>query len=217
MTLDLLSGPQRPPASGAIARQLIVFLHGYGADGNDLISLAPLFAEAFPHAHFTSPHAPFPCDMAPFGRQWFSLLNWSEDAMTEGADRAAPLLSHYLNTTLAQLHLHDAQMALVGFSQGTMMALQVALSRGISCAGVVGFSGALIGADQLSAPTATPPVCLIHGTVDTVVPFAAMAKAEQALHRCHIPCETHPRPGLAHGIDPEGIEHAIQFLSRRFA
>lgn len=212
-----LSGPSAKPISGGKAKQLIVFLHGVGADGADLFGLARELAPLFPDAHFASPNAPFPCDMAPFGYQWFSLQNRDPQAMLEGVKIAAPIVDHYLNNQLQALELDDSKLAVVGFSQGTMTALYTMLRRKSACAGIVGFSGALIGAETLAQEIAArPPVCLIHGALDEVVPFAAMRWASEALELANVPQETHARPDLGHGIDGEGLEIAVEFLQKRF-
>lgn len=210
-----LSGPVVEPASGNAPRQLVVLLHGLGSDGNDLISLAPMLAEALPDAQFISPNAPEPCDMAPFGYQWFSLQNRAYDAMSRGAAKAAPVLGAFLDQQLRSLGLHDGQMALIGFSQGTMMSLYTALRRPQPCAAIVGFSGALLGGDALPLEvTSRPPVCLVHGDADQVVAYEAMEAAEETLKEVNVPVETYTRPGLGHGIDPEGLSTCIRFLQR---
>jgi len=207
-----LSGPEAPPAKGGAPQSLVILLHGLGSDGQDLISLAPFFAPALPHAHFISPNAPYPCDMAPGGYQWFSLRDWSPQSMLKGAHEAAPALNLFIDMQLKRFNLKDDRLALVGFSQGTMMALYTALRRPAACAGVAGFSGAMIGEEGI---TAKPPVCLIHGTQDMVVPFGAMALAEAVLRKHGIPLETHARPDLGHGIDPEGLAIAGRFLKAK--
>lgn len=226
-----LHGPHQPAASGK-AEQAVIFLHGYGADGNDLIGLASYFAQALPNAAFYSPNAPQPCEMTPYGRQWFSLSAYDPDLMrrdpgtmgpayeqmVEGTRIAAPTLIEFIEEVRMRENLSSNNgVALVGFSQGTMMSLHVALRIVPQLAGVVGYSGALIGAESLAKDVkATPPVLLIHGTADPVVPFAAMAKAEAALKSAKVPVESIERPNLQHGIDPEGIAHAQHFLRRVF-
>lgn len=213
--MQTLTGPERPSSSGNAPKQLVVFLHGLGADGNDLIGLAPLFAETLPDAHFISPNAPFPCDMAPFGRQWFSLLDRKEEVVLAGVQEAYPILNNFLDEQLKRFELSDDQLVLVGFSQGTMMSLHTAPRRKQACAGVVGFSGALVGAGLLEQELQSkPPICLAHGTHDEVVPFSAMEHAKQALEHVGISVESHARPGLGHGIDPEGISVGRAFLER---
>jgi phospholipase/carboxylesterase len=227
MTDSTLDGPSVPPATGDAPARLVVLLHGYGADGNDLIALAPMLAQVFPDAAFFAPHAPEPCEVMPFGRQWFSFTNsdpemWRRDAdslgpaldaMGRGAAGAAPVLNRFLDGLLARHGLGPESMALVGFSQGTMMALQAGLRRPAPVAAIVGFSGALTGPDALADEiTARPPVTLIHGEADPVVPFAAMALAETALRAAGVPVEAYGRPGLEHGIDDAGLARAIAAL-----
>lgn len=207
-----LSGPEHPPASGKKPKHLVILLHGYGADGNDLIGLAPMLAEALPDTHFISPNAPFPCEISPFGRQWFSLTDWSPTSMLSGAQKAAPILNLFIDAQLTRFGLSEDKLAYIGFSQGTMMSLFVALRRQRHCAAVVGFSGSLIGEEGI---VSRPPVCLIHGDMDNVVPFGAMGLAEASLKHEGVKVETHQRPGLAHGIDPEGLDIATRFLKER--
>lgn len=214
MNSTSLSGPSRPSLSGKTT-QLVILLHGLGADGNDLFGLTDELAQALPNAAFSSPNAPFPCDMAPWGYQWFSLHDWSEASMLEGVKQAAPILNTNIDEQKALYGLKDNQIALLGFSQGTMMSLHVALRRAVPLAGVVGFSGAMV-APQLLAQeiTARTPVCLIHGMMDPVVPFMAMGMAEAALKAAGVSVETHARSLLPHSIDAEGIRAAIAFLKK---
>ena len=224
MSDPTLDGPSTPPAAGGPPKHLVVLLHGYGADGADLIGLAPAFARFLPHAAFHSPHAPFACEMSPMGRQWFSLANYdpalvraSKEAfaslkatMTEGTRVAAPILNGYIDGLLAQYGLTDDKLILIGFSQGTMMALNVALQRKAPCGGVVGFSGALLEPDTV---TAHPSVLLIHGDADDVVPVQALDNAKTGLQALNVPVETHVCRGLSHGIDDEGAMLAAHFMT----
>lgn len=203
----ILDGPRHGPGAGAPARALVVFLHGLGADGHDLISLAPLLEPLLPGAAFVSPHAPFACDMAPMGRQWFSLQDRDPDLLLAGVAAAAPGLNAFLDKELEHLGLADDRLALVGFSQGTMTALHVALRRPKPCAVVVGFSGALLKPEVLGEEIRSrPPVLLVHGDADEVVPFQALALAEEALQLNGVPVAAYRRPGLGHGIDQEGLQ-----------
>lgn len=212
-----LDGPRFGPAGGGAPEQLVVLLHGLGADGNDLIALAPLLARDLPAAAFVSPDAPFPCDMAPYGRQWFSLQDLGGDAMLSGVRMAAPILDSFLDGELERLGLDDGRLALFGFSQGAMMALHVALRRPKACAALLGFSGHLVGPELLPKELVSrPPVLLVHGEADPVVPFAAMPAAEQALRANGLTVAAHSRPGLAHGIDEAGITLARDALKRAF-
>ncbi len=210
-----LDGPRLGPADGGPAKALVVMLHGVGADGNDLIGLAPMWASLLPGVAFVSPNAPEACDMAPYGYQWFSLQDRRPAAMLAGVQAAAPVLNAFLDRELERLGLGPERLALVGFSQGTMTALYTAPRRPSAVAGVLGYSGALIGAETLAIEaTARPPVMLVHGTADPIVPFGAMTAAEQALGAAGIPVESHARPGLAHGIDEDGLRLGVGFLKR---
>lgn len=208
-----LDGPRIAPASGGAAQALVILLHGLGADGNDLIGLAPQLAQVLPDAAFVSPHAPFPCDMAPFGRQWFSLQNRNPESILAGARLAAPILDDFIDTELKSHGLGIERLALVGFSQGTMMALFVALRRPAPCAAVLGYSGLLVGAETLAEEIVSrPPVRLIHGEADEVVPYQAMPVAVAQLEALDVPVTGHRRPALGHGIDPEGLRLGSEFL-----
>src|SRR5450432_3837749 len=148
--LPTLSGPTHPPSSGGRPRQLVILLHGLGADGNDLIGLAPVLARVLPDAEFVAPNAPFPCDMAPSGYQWFSMQASSPSMILGGVRAAAPMLDAFIDEALAARGLGEKDLALVGFSQGTIMALYVGLRRAHPVAGILGYSGALVGADVLA-------------------------------------------------------------------
>jgi phospholipase/carboxylesterase len=208
-----LSGPIHKPASGGKPRQLVILLHGLGADGNDLIGLAPVLAQVLPDAEFVSPNAPFPCDMAPYGYQWFSLQDRSPETILAGVRAAAPVLDAFIDEALASRGLAEKDIALIGFSQGTMMSLYVGLRRARPVAGIVGFSGALVGAETLAAEIrAKPRVLLVHGDADTMVPFQALGLAERALAAAGVPVETLVCPGLGHGIDEAGLKRGASFL-----
>jgi phospholipase/carboxylesterase len=213
----LLDGPRLAPASGGPARQLVVLLHGVGADGNDLIGLAPHIARALPDAAFVSPHAPFPYDMAPFGRQWFSLIDRSPARLLEGTRIAGPIVDRFLDLELQRHGLDDSQLALVGFSQGTMTALHTGLRRVSPCAGILGYSGVLVGADILESDLRVrPPVLLIHGDDDPVVSYTLHELSVAALEAHGVPIEAHTCRGLGHSIDEEGLDLGIAFLQRIF-
>jgi phospholipase/carboxylesterase len=214
--LYALDGPKFGPAAGGRPQSLVLLLHGLGADGNDLISLAPYWAPLLPNTEFVSPHAPFPCDMSPYGRQWFSLQDRSPAMMLAGVRAAAPILDAFIDAELKTRGLGDDKLAFVGFSQGTMMSLYVALRRPRACAGVLGYSGALIGAEGLLTEVKSkPPVLLVHGDADPIVPFQAMAAAASGLKAAGIAVETLARPGLPHSIDDAGLTKGGAFLAQR--
>lgn len=222
-----LDGPRVPPASGW-ARALVVLLHGYGADGDDLIALAPAWARALPDAAFVAPHAPETIPAMPTGRQWFALDHYDPDMLRRdpaeapdvyqrvhaGAVQAAPALDAFLDAELARTGVAPGRLALVGFSQGTMMALHVGLRRRVAPAAIVGFSGALVGADRLPGEIAArPPVMLVHGDADEMVPIEALFAATAGLGAAGVTAEWHICPGLGHGIDERGLMLGGRFLA----
>jgi phospholipase/carboxylesterase len=213
----MLDGPRLPPASGRPAGSLVVFLHGYGADGNDLIDIGRAWGRYLPDTAFASPHAPSPCDQAPMGRQWFPLSLGDPRLIWQGVQSAAPALDAFLDAELKRYGLGNERLALVGFSQGTMMALHVGLLRKGSLAGIVGYSGYLAGAEHLSKTVDRPPILLVHGDADQVVPVIALHGAVQALGRAGFTVEWHVARGLAHGIDEDGLRRGGEFLRRVFA
>lgn len=204
----------RTPASGGKAKQLVILLHGWGADGYNLIDLAEMFAPALPDAHFIAPNAPFVCEANPYGFQWFSLMDRSPENLLSGIRKASDILNEFIDEQLAATGAQ--QLALVGFSQGTMTALHLALRRTPEIAAVVGFSGSLIAPEILPQEIAArPPVCLIHGSADDVVPYASLALATENLEANGVSVTPHTRPFLGHSIDMEGIEIAKEFLRER--
>ncbi|MGH7126430.1 MAG: alpha/beta hydrolase [Stellaceae bacterium] len=208
-----LEGPRRPPRRGGKPKSLVVLLHGLGADGNDLISLAPYWAPHLPETEFLSPHAPFPCDMAPVGYQWFSVQDRSPEAMLAGVRAAAPFLEAFLDDVLAARGLDESRLVLVGFSQGAMMSLFVGLRRAKPVAGILGYSGRLVGEETLGEELRSkPPVLLMHGTTDEIVPFESLAHAETHLKAHGVPVTTLRRPGLGHSIDEIELAKGGEFL-----
>lgn len=203
------------PKSGKKPDSMVILLHGLGANGMDLIGLARYWEQSLPDTVFISPDAPFPCDMAPVGYQWFSLQDRSPEAMLAGAEEAAPLLQSYIDKMLEQYALTDERLALAGFSQGTMMSLYAGPRRSGKLAGILGYSGALIGQDSLQGTEIQkPPVHLVHGDVDMVVPVGAYYQAKDVLTEYGFAVTGGVTNGLGHGIDDEGIESGAAFLSR---
>ena len=214
-----LDGPRLEPRSGK-AKKLVVFLHGYGADGNDLIDLGRAWQPLLPNTAFVSPHAPEPCGQAPVGRQWFALTFRDPNERWTGVNQAAPALDQFLDKELARRNLPPSALALVGFSQGTMMALHVGLRRAAAPAAIVGYSGMLVlpndGApDTVAAEIRSrPPVLLVHGDRDELIPVQALFHSAEALAALDVPTEWHISPGIGHGIDGEGLRHGGEFLAR---
>lgn len=217
MTSPQLDGPRLAPSAGGAPKQLVVFLHGYGADGNDLIALGREWAPLLPHAAFVSPHAPEPCGMAPMGRQWFDLSLGDMSIIAEGVTRAAPTLNAFLDAELERHSLTTESLALVGFSQGTMMALSVGLGRKNKPAAIVGYSGALTTLEALPAPGEAPAILLVHGDMDEVIPVDAMVMAREALGQAGLKVEWHVSRGIGHGIDADGLRLGGSFLKQTFA
>jgi len=217
-----LDGPRLDPRSGA-PRQLVVFLHGYGADGNDLIDIGRAWQQLLPQAAFASPHAPEPCGQAPVGRQWFPLTFRDPNERWTGVNMAAPVLERFLDAELGRHKLSPSALALVGFSQGTMMALHVGLRRTTAPAAIVGYSGLLVTPPEQEIEAfaaeirSRPPVLLVHGDRDELIPAQALFQAAQGLSALGLSVEWHISPGIGHGIDAEGLRHGGEFLARRFA
>jgi len=212
-----LSGPSVPPQAGGQPQQLVILLHGVGADGNDLINLSQTMGQALPHARFVAPNGPEACDMAPMGYQWFSLQDRSPVSMLAGIQRSVPFLNAFIDAELARDGLGDEQLALLGFSQGTMMSLYTAPRRPKQMAAVLGYSGALLGSDTLATEAVSkPPMFLVHGDADQVVPVQALHAAVADLQSAEIPVQWSVRPGLPHGIDPEGMAYGAAFLAQAF-
>jgi phospholipase/carboxylesterase len=217
-----LDGPRLEPRAGGAARQLVVFLHGYGADGNDLIEIGRAWQGLLPHAAFVSPHAPEPCGQAPSGRQWFNLTFRDPNERWIGVNKAAPVLEHFLDAELARRSLPPTALALVGFSQGTMMALHVGPRRAAAPLAIVGYSGLLVAPPESEAQAfaaairARPPILLVHGDGDDLIPPQALFHASNALASLGLTVEWHLSAGIGHGIDQEGLRQGGEFLMRSF-
>ena len=210
-----LEGPAEGPHAGGKPTRLVVLLHGYGANGADLIGLAPPLAPLLPTTVFHSPDAPFPCPGAPGGYQWFGISRLDPQLMEAGVRAAASIAEGFIDEMQARYGLGDAETALIGFSQGTMLALHVGLRRAKALAGIVGFSGVLAGPQALAGEIKSrPPVLLVHGEDDELIPFAMMDAAVTVLRATGVSVENLGVPGLGHGIDQSGLEAAARFLMR---
>ncbi|HLV82408.1 MULTISPECIES: alpha/beta hydrolase [Devosia] len=212
-----LSGPMLPPRSGGAPQQAVVLLHGYGSNGADLIGLAPHWQDVLPDAVFISPNAPQRCEGLADGFQWFAVdfVGNKLASRQTGCTRARPVLLEFLTDLWAQTGIAPEQTLLVGFSQGAMMALHVGLSLPERLMGIVAFSGAFLPPEGFGQPgLAQPPVCLVHGDADTVVDPERSADADIALRLAGVPVHYHVSPGTGHGIAPDGLEFASQFIAR---
>ncbi len=201
-------------APAGVPDSLVIFLHGLGSNGQDLISLAPMWAQDLPNTVFVSPDAPFPCDMTPPGYpnsfQWFSLQNREPNVILQGVRMAQPILDTFITEQIEKYDIPSEKTVLCGFSQGTMMSLYTAPRYPEKLGGVVGYSGALVGEPGESKI----PVCLVHGEADDVVPFSSYRYAKSTLSKAGFEISGHSTPGLMHSIDQAGLDAGKKFLSR---
>lgn len=226
--MKTLSGPSHVPDTQNID-SLVVMLHGFGADGQDLIGLVPFFQQYLPHTAFHSPDGPQSCELSPLGRQWFSLQRTDPDLMRrqtatqetafegmyEEATEVAPLIERYIEDLRAHYNLPNDKVCLLGFSQGTMMALHVGLRQPNAFGAIVGFSGALVGKNKLPDEITSPcPVLLVHGEADEMLPVHAVDLAQDGLSNAGIEAEVIRRPFLPHSIDAEGAKAAAHFIQK---
>src|SRR5436190_795386 len=199
-----LDGPRLEPPGGQPAKRLVVFLHGYGADGNDLIEIGRAWQGLLPDTAFVSPHAPESCGQAPTGRQWFPLTFRNPEERWLGVKQAAPCLNQFLDAELERRKLPPSALALVGFSQGTMMALHVGLRRAVALVAIVGYSGLFVLPNNAEPAVVAgevkskPPVLLIHGDRDDLIPPQALFHGTQALASLEVPVEWHMSQGVGH-------------------
>ncbi|MFC6623017.1 alpha/beta hydrolase [Novosphingobium panipatense] len=206
------NGVSLQPLAGGRPRQIILLLHGFGSNGSDMIALAPSLQQKLPHALFLAPHAPDRCGGG--GYQWWALSSIAPRDLAAGALMAAPAVDAFIDRKLKQYDLTEADLALIGFSQGTMMALQVGLRRPRPVACIVGYAGLLTStADLPHNDCPRPPVLLVHGSADPVVPVAAMHAAESELRRLGVDVTTHVSHGIGHTVDPTGLRLGVEFVS----
>ena len=204
------------PINGELPQSLVIFLHGLGSNGQDLISLAPMLAQALPDTQFISPDAPFPCDMVPPGYpnsyQWFSLQDRDPQVMLKGVEQAAPILEEFITSQIERFGVAPEKTALVGFSQGTMMSLHVGPRYKDKLGGVLGYSGALCAPPPENAQKL--PIHLVHGEADDVVPVQAYHAANESLKENGFEISGHTTPNLPHSIDENGIKSGAAFLAK---
>lgn len=202
-------GPSLKAASGN-TKSLVVFLHGYGSNGDDLISLGRQWASVLPDTDFLAPNGPEICEQYSDGYQWCSMKDWDPMRLATDMGHVSPVLNRYVDAELKARSLDLHQVAFVGFSQGTFMALEAAIHRP-TCGGVVGYSGGFFH-DPSRLMVGRPPIILIHGKDDTLVKPDASLAAENALKSLGLKVETHIIPGLEHSIDIQGLGIGAGFL-----
>ncbi len=215
MTAVQIDGPRQAPAEGDRARQLVILVHGYGADGNDLIVLASYFARVLPNAAFVAPNGPEQCEMSAFGYQWFPINQFDPGSRLNGVQGAAPILDNFIDQELRRHGLTEDELLLIGFSQGTMMSLHVALRRSRQVAGILGYSGILAGPELLADEAISkPPIQLIHGDLDEMLPVAHLHEAVGALGAAGFDVAGHVSPGAGHTIAQDGLELGMDFAAQ---
>lgn len=214
----VLNSEMREAASGR-ATTAVIFVHGYGANGADLLGLSDVLAEHLPDTVFYAPDAPEKIPAAPMGFQWFPipyLDGSSELAAEEGLERAKADLNAFIDRVMIDHDFEPEQVLLFGFSQGTMLSLHVAPRRDEELAGVVGFSGRLLQPDLIEdEATVKPPVILIHGDQDPVVPFNSLPEAANTMVAAGFEVYAHVMKGTEHGIAPDGLSVAVAFMREK--
>jgi phospholipase/carboxylesterase len=211
----ILSGPEMAPKNNGEVKQLIIMLHGYGSDGFNLISLSEYLADFLPNAHFIAPNGAYPFELAPSGYQWCSLIDRTDEKILNGLRESEVIVNDFIDMQMKKYNLKSEQVALLGFSQGTFLSLHTSLRRKDQLGAVVGFAGALVGSHTLDVELKSkPPICLIHGKDDDVVPCSSSVGARQVLQKYNINIDVHLLPNLAHSIDSEGIVIAGEFIKK---
>ncbi|MET0179731.1 MAG: dienelactone hydrolase family protein [Novosphingobium sp.] len=210
----IVNGSSLQPLSGGRPKQIVLLLHGYGSNGSDMVSFAPHWQATMPDALFLAPNAPERTGYGA-GYQWWPLAAFTPQALAAGSAAAAPVIDAFIDRKLKQYDLGEEHLAIAGFSQGTMMALQVGLRRPRPLAAIVGFSGMLTGtADLTPGRIVRAPVLLVHGSDDPIVPVSALHAAERQLRRLEVPVTAHVSHGLGHSVDPVGLRLGGEFVRK---
>lgn len=211
----MLDGPRLAPLTASTPSALVVLIHGYGSNGHDLISIGAMIQPLLPEAAFFAPHAPSQIAGMAAAHQWWPIETFSAVERTAGAASAAPALDAFIAAKLESAGLASDRLLLIGFSQGAMLALHIGLRRPAAIAGIVAISGMLVAPERLESELRSrPPVLLVNGTRDDVVPFASMALAANALASAGVPVETHGSVGVDHSVGPDGLDAVTAFACR---
>ncbi len=209
-----LNGPFLSPLSGT-AKQMVIFLHGYGSNGDDLLSIGREWAPALPDAVFLSPNAPAVCDQWATGYQWFPIRAVDRASLEreKPVEKVAPILNTYIDQQLEKWGVDESNLIIAGFSQGAMMAMYAMPRRKKACAGVIGYSGMLLEAEGLKAPSIVkPPILAIHGDADEIVPPSCLKDVQNGFTAAGFKIEAVLRAGLAHSIDQFGFMRGLAFV-----
>ena len=214
--MTVILDSNRVNSRSGVDSSLVIFLHGYGANGNDLLGLADQLSEHLPDTVFLAPDAPETCSVNPGGFQWFP-IPWIDGSTEEESElgllRATEDLQMFIKQSMEEEGLSEAETILIGFSQGTMMALHVGPRMVDSILGIIGFSGRILNPESLLEDCKSkPPTLLIHGDQDDVVPFSSLSTAESTLQECGFEVETHVMEGTGHGISPDGLLACLNFI-----
>ena len=203
--------------SGDTFKNAVIFLHGYGANSNDLIGIANLWIESLPNTIFLSPNAPFECDFSPNAYQWFELTSISPDSIGDGLKKAGPYLNDYINHVSNTYKVKEKNIFFVGFSQGTMMALYHLCKRENRCAGLLGYSGLLFENENFKSEIKSKfPIKLYHGKKDELINYQNSIEASKKLKKFGFDIDYSLSDDLGHGIDDKGIQLGLNFIKKTF-
>lgn len=203
--------------SGDTYKNAVIFLHGYGANSNDLIGIANLWIESLPNTIFLSPNAPFECDFSPNAYQWFELTSISPDSIGDGLKKAGPYLNDYIDHVSNTFKVEEKNIFFVGFSQGTMMALYHLCKRENRCAGLLGYSGLLFENENFKSEIKSKfPIKLYHGKKDELINYQNSIEASKKLKKFGFDIDYSLSDDLGHGIDDKGIQLGLNFIKKTF-
>ena len=216
-----LNVKEKIPSSGSV-KKIVIFLHGYGADGADLFSLSEPLSEQLPDCFFASPDAPRKCGASPFGYEWFPIPDIDGSTipdMMQALASSEKLIIKLIDGYKNRFGLDYSDIILLGFSQGCMISLNIGLRQLNDLGGIVGISGRLLMTESLeeNKKEGYPPVILIHGDADDVVPISLMHDAEKALNKLNVNYSTHVSKNIGHGIAPDGLSKALEFMKNIFS
>jgi phospholipase/carboxylesterase len=211
----ILSGPFIKPQNGIKTDYICILLHGVGADGENLIEIGSYLSKNFPNIYFVAPNAPEKFELSNSGYQWFEYWNRSHAQIISGLEKASAIVIHYANDLLREFNLDYSKLILMGFSQGAMVSIHTAITTQDNCAGVIGFSGGLLKVDITKFEVrSNPPMCLIHGGMDDVVPYQLSENTKNILENFNVDVDFHKIENLGHSIDLKGLKIASEFLNK---